>query len=171
MPVEWSGRFTIDDGSIVSAETCFSGQAVVAPKGSSATEVLDEVDLPHELLNVNERSCEWRSITQGNRTMRHETTQAISLDVVAPLSAKVTVEVNGQCYEHSLAEILRRGNSHFLRGWLSEAICIGPLVPIEECSVEAEWIDTTHSEVDVYRLQVAQHNGQWAWLSPIWAER
>ena len=103
--------------------------------------------------------------------MRHETTQAISLEVDAPLSAKVTVEVNNQRYEYSLAELLRKTNSHFLRGWLSEAICIGPLVPTEECSVEAEWTDTPHSDVDVYRLQAAQHNGQWAWLSPIWAER
>ena len=171
VPVEWSGRFLIDEGCILSADSCFSGQAVVAPKGSSATEVLDEVDLPHELQNLSEQSFEWRSITQGNRTMRHETTQAISLELDAPLSARITVEVNGQRYQHPLAELLRRGNSHFLRGWLSEAICIGPLVPIEECSVDAEWTDTPHSDVDIYRLQAAQHNGQWVWLSPIWAER
>jgi len=171
VPVEWSGRFTIDQGSIVETETCFSGQAVVAPKGSSVTEVLDEVDLPHELQNQSERSFEWRSITQGNRTMRHETTQAISMEIDAPLSAGVSIEINGQCYEHSLTELLRKTDTHFLRGWLSEAICIGPLVPVEECSVEADWTDTPHSDVDVYRLQAAQHNGQWAWLSPIWAER
>lgn len=171
VPVEWTGKFTLSEGTIVKSESCFSGQAVVAPKGSSVTEVLDEVDLPHELSNQDDQSFEWRSVTQGNRTMRHETTQGISLEVDAPLSARVRIEVNGHTYEHSLEELLRRTRSHFLRGWLTEAICIGPLEPIEECSVDAEWTDTPHAETDVYRLQVAQHNGQWAWLSPIWADR
>lgn len=171
VPVEWTGRFTLDDGEIVSTESCFSGQAVVAPKGSSVTEILDEVDLPHEISNQSDRSFEWQSITQGNRTMRHETTQSVSLEVDAPITARVIIEVNGQRYRHSLSELLRKSTSHFLRGWLSEAITIGPLTPVEECSVHAEWSDVPHSDVDVYRLQAAQHNGQWAWLSPIWAEQ
>lgn len=114
---------------------------------------------------------EFRSVTQGNKSMRHETTQAISLELEAPLGATITVEVNGHRFKHTLEELLRRGRSHFLRGWLSEAMRIGPLVPIEECSVSAEWTDEPHQDVDLYRLQVAQHNNQWAWLTPIWAER
>lgn len=171
VPVEWTGRFTLNDGCIVSTESCFSGQAIVAPKGSSTIEVLDDVDLPHEIHHQSDQSFEWRSMTQGNRTMRHETTQAVSLEIDASLSSRITIEVNGQCYQHSLMELLRKSTSHFLRGWLSEAITIGPLVPVEECSIDVEWWDVPHSETDVYRLQVAQHNGQWAWLSPIWADR
>lgn len=170
IPVEWTGRFTLDDGCIVSTESCFSGQAIVAPKSSSTMEVLDEVDLPHAIQNPSDRSFEWRSMTQGNPTMRHETTQAVSLEIDAPLSARITIEVNGQRYQHSLTEVLRKSTSHFLRGWLSEAITIGPLVPVEECSIHAEWSDVPHAGTDVYRLQVAQHNGQWVWLSPIWAD-
>ena len=55
VPVEWSGSFTIDQGSIVETETCFSGQAVVAPKGSGVTEVMAEVEMQHELQKQNER--------------------------------------------------------------------------------------------------------------------
>jgi hypothetical protein len=171
IPVDWSGKVTLSDGAIREIETCFSGQAVVAPKGGAQSTILDEVDLPHEASHQEERSFEFHSITQGNQSMRHESTQAISLDVEAPLSATISIEVNGNQYEHRLEELLRRGRSHFLRGWLSEAIRIGPLVPIEECSISAEWTDEPHTDVDLYRLQVAQHNDQWAWLSPIWAER
>ena len=56
-------------------------------------------------------------------------------------------------------------------GWLSEAIRIGPLVPLAECCVSAEWQDEPGEEVDRYYLRVAQANGQWAWVSPIWVER
>ena len=103
--------------------------------------------------------------------MRHQTTQAISFEVDAPSSAKVVVEVNKHRFVHNLDALLHSGRSHYLRGWLSEAVRIGPLVPLAECRVEAEFTDTAAEDVDVYRLQVAQHNGQWAWLSPIWVER
>ncbi len=45
------------------------------------------------------------------------------------------------------------------------------MVPAGECALEAELSDEPEEDVDVYRLQVAQTNGQWAWLTPIWAER
>ena len=57
-------------------------------------------------------------------------------------------------------------DGHYLRGWLSEAIRIGPLVPLGECQVQAEWTDDPERPVDVYRLRVGQHNSQWAWLTP-----
>ncbi|MFP6763233.1 MAG: DUF3604 domain-containing protein, partial [Planctomycetaceae bacterium] len=171
IPVEWSGEVTLSEGTIHELETCFSGQAIVAPQGDSASTQLDDVTLPHVVPQRSERSFVFQSITQGNQTMRHETTQAISLDLEAPLNAIISVVVNGQRYEYRLGELLRKGRSHFLRGWLSEAIRIGPLIPVEECSLTAEWRDEPVNDVDVYRLQVAQHNNQWAWLSPVWAEQ
>ena len=127
--------------------------------------------MPSSRVSSSKDSRAWRSVTLGNKTMRHETTQALSLDVDAPLKATLTINVNGNRYTHSLEELLHKGRSHFLRGWLSEAIRIGPLVPIEECTVVDEWSDEAERDEDVYRLQAAQLNGQWAWLTPIWAGR
>ena len=86
-------------------------------------------------------------------------------------SGSGTIEANGQQYEHCLSELLGAGRSHYLRGWLSEAIRIGPLVPVAACTVVAEFTDPPERDVDVYRVRVAQLNGQWAWLTPIWVER
>jgi hypothetical protein len=184
VPVEWSARLTLSAGEITTVESLFSGQAVVAPKtestpgpsrtrgaGADPGSVLDEVDLPHAIAETDIRSVSWRSITTGNKTMRHETTQGLSLELEAPLSASLQVEVNGHCYTHPLAELLHAGRSHFLRGWLSEAIRIGPLVPLEECTLTAEYHDRPDQPTDTYRLNIAQKNNQWAWLSPIWVER
>ena len=95
----------------------------------------------------------------------------ISFEIEAPLSAKLSFDVNGQRYDHTLSELLQAGRSHYLNGWLSEAIRIGPLVPLQQCIVEAEVRDEPEENIDIYQLQVAQHNGQWAWLTPIWVER
>ena len=168
----WEGRLWLSDGAIEDVETCFAGEAVVAPKGADADKPSPGDDpLPHELLERGERSCAWRSVTMGNHTMRHAATQALSLGIDAPLDATLTVEVNGRRYEHPLADLLHAGRSHYVRGWATEAIRIGPLVPLAECVVAAEFDDGPAAETDRYRIEVAQRNGQWAWTSPLWATR
>jgi len=172
VPVNWSGSVQLSEGEIVNLETCFAGQAIVAPQtGDEISTLNSDPLLPHAVENVSSRGFEFRSVTQGNKSMRHETSQAVSLEIEAPLSSTLTVEVNGQKYQHSLEELHHKARSHYLRGLLSEAIRIGPLVPIEECTVEGEFSDEPDQEIDVYRLQVAQQNGQYAWLTPIWVER
>lgn len=170
--VSWENHLSLSEGRITDVESCFSGQAVVAPKGiEELGESPDDVDLPHEVIEQSDREMNWRSLTSGNLTMRHATTQQLRLTVDAPLSAEVSVVANGMQYRHSLGELLAGGRTHYLRGWLTEAMKVGPLVPISECRVNAEWKDSPERDVDYYRLQVAQHNGQWAWLTPIWVER
>ena len=171
-PVAWQCKLAISDGAITGVESCFSGQMVGAPKGVAGhTAAADEDDLPHCILERRDKSCDWRSTTMGNPSMRQSATQAISLEIEAPPSAQFTLEANGQTFVHSLAELLQGGRAHYLRGWLSEAIRIGPLTPLAACCAEGEFTDEPEEDVDVYRLQVAQRNGQWAWLTPIWAER
>lgn len=174
VPVGWDGRLDLQGGRITDCESLFSGQSVVAPQAEEergSGNLLEDVDLPHSILESTADHVCWRSITMGNKTMRHETTQGLSLGLHAPLSARIVIEVNGHSFEHALGELLGRGRSHFLNGWLSEAIRIGPLVPIHETTVEAEFRDLPDRETDVYRINVAQKNDQWAWLSPIWAEQ
>jgi hypothetical protein len=171
-PVHWNARLSLSEGAITDVQSCFSGQAVAAPKGVAGhTASADEEDLPHEVVERRDHYVAWRSVTSGNPSLRHDTTQALSLGIDAPLSANIVVEVNGQHYEHPLAELLHAGRAHYLRGWLSEAIRIGPLVPLSQCVVDAELSDEPESDVDRYYLRASQHNGQWVWLSPIWAER
>ncbi|MGH7201439.1 MAG: DUF3604 domain-containing protein [Planctomycetaceae bacterium] len=170
--VRWTAGLSLSEGTITEIETCFSGQPIVAPQEQRGDkEIPDDEDLPHQLTERSDNSCAWRSVTTGNPTMRHATTQAISLEIDADPGAVISVEMNGQAFTHSLAELLHAGRSHYLRGWLSEAVRIGPAVPLSDCEIDAEWTDRADGDTDRYRLQVAQVNGQWAWLSPIWARR
>ena len=87
------------------------------------------------------------------------------------MQARVKIRVNDQCIEHSLDELLRSARTHFMDGWLSHAMRVGPLIPIEECAVTTTIHDEPEHDLDVYRLQVAQRNDQWVWLTPIWVDR
>ena len=171
--VHWLSSLNLSEGTIRIVDTCFSGQAIVAPKTDhdDLNANTDEALLPHSIVDRINNSITWQSITSGNLTMRHATTQSLSLEIQAPLSSVVTVETNGNRYCHTLAELLGQARSHFLRGWLTEAIQIGPAVSVNDCQVEATFLDEPENDTDVYRLEAAQTNGQWAWLTPIWAER
>ena len=58
-----------------------------------------------------------------------------------------------------------------MRGWLTEAIQIGAAVPLSQCQVFEELTDQPDLDTDIYRVEVSQKNGHWAWLTPIWAEK
>lgn len=171
-PVNWESKLSLSAGTITKIESCFSGQTVVAPQGVGGhKQTADSDDLPHKITASDATSCAWQSVTTGNLTTRHPTTQAISFEIDAPLDAVVTVETNGQRYAHPLHEITRGGRCHYLRGWLSEAICIGPLVAMSDCTAVVDFTDSPEKGTDVYRARIAQTNGQWAWLTPVWVER
>ena len=170
--VEWNCRLALSEGELTAVETCFSGQSIVAPRGVGGhDQSADDIDRPHQIIDQTSNSITWRSRTSGNRSTRHGTTQAISLELAAPITAKVRLLVNDQEITFDLRELLHQGQATYLRGWLSEAIRVGPLEPLEACRIKHEFDDQPDQECDRYRLRVAQSNGQWAWLSPIWVEQ
>ena len=171
-PVPWQARLFLSNGRINRVETCFSGQSVAAPQGIGGHTVnADAQDLPHAIIEHTDRECSWRSITTGNLSLRHPTTQAISFEIDTSPNSVVTLDVNQQRYAFELQELLHAGRTRYLRGWLSEAVRIGPAIPLECCSVEAESLDEGTEAVDMYRLQVFEKNGQVAWLTPIWVQQ
>ncbi len=170
--VRWDMHMSLSAGTIRHVETCFRGNAIVAPRDDkSRGPTPDDCDLPHAVVERDDNACTWRSQTMGNTTVRHDATQSISFELDAPLSATVRLQANGSRLEHTLEALTGGGRSHYLSGLGREAVVIGPAASASECTVEAQLSDTPENEVDYYRLEVAQHNGQWAWTSPIWVQR
>ena len=165
--VRWDGELSLSNGRILSVETCFSGLPILAPQDH---EVREE-SLPHKLVAASERECAWYSHTTGNVTMKHQTTQAVIVEVETALKASIRLNINGNHYEHKLAALLEGSRSHFVRGLISEAVRIHRAVPIECYALEHEFADDeSGNDIDYYRLRVSQMNNQWAWLTPIWVE-
>lgn len=163
--VRWDGELSISSGQLLSVETCFSGLPILAPQDRD----VKEESLPHKLVSADERECAWYSHTTGNVTMKHQTTQAIIVEVEMPLEASIHFNVNGNHYEHKLAALLEGSRSHFIRGLLTEAVRIHRAVPIDCYTFSGEFADdASGDDIDYYRLRVSQKNNQWAWLTPIW---
>ena len=98
--------------------------------------------------------------------------QAVILDVTMPKDGMITAEFNGKKFEHSLGELLEGSRSHFMIGWLSEAILFNRAMP-ESCFTIEHYMEDTEPErdTDYYYIRVRQRDQQWAWSSPIWVER
>ncbi|MFC1719420.1 hypothetical protein ACFL6S_37565 [Candidatus Poribacteria bacterium] len=163
--VRWDGELSISDGRVLSVETCFSGLPILAPQDRE----VKEESLPHKLISKDERGCAWYSHTTGNVTMKHQTTQAIIVEVEMPLEASIRLNVNGSHYEHKFMDLLEGSRSHFIRGLLTEAVRIHRAVPVDCYTFSGGFSDDANSDdTDYYRLRVSQMNNQWAWLTPIW---
>ena len=84
----------------------------------------------------------------------------------------ITSDFNGKAFSHTLAELLEGSRSHFMRGWLSEAVLFNRAMP-ESCWQIEHYMEDCEPEndTDFYYIRVRQKDQQWAWTSPIWVER
>ena len=165
--VRWDGDVSLSQGRLASVETCFGGMHILDPEDPIVYE--QKEPLSHKLVSKSDTGCEWYSNTIGNPLARHSSTQAIILEVEMPVEGQLVLNINGNHYEHRLAELLKGSCVHFMKGLFSEAVRIHKAVH-ESCYTFRDVFSDNEpeNEIDYYRLRVSQKNNQWAWLSPIW---
>ncbi len=165
--VSWNGAVSIDRGRILSVTPCFRGAAFTSPQ-EGETEFHTHVNRIHR---VTDQSAELELYTSKNPNTTTPATQAVILDVEMPLDGCVISDFNGVRLSHSLAELLEGGRSHFMRGWLSEAVLFNRAMPQSCLNIEHYMEDNKkESDSDWYYVRVRQKDGQWLWTSPIWVE-
>ena len=163
--VNWNGRVSIDKGRILSVTPCFRGAAFTSPQ-EGETEFHTHVN---RIRSVTDSSAELELYSSKNPNTTTPSTQAVILDVEMPLDGNIISDFNGRRFSHSLAELLEGGRSHFMRGWLSEAVLFNRAMPESCWSVEHYMEDDVkESDSDWYYVRVRQKDGQWLWTSPIW---
>lgn len=165
--VNWNGKVSIDKGRILSVTPCFRGAAFTSPQ-EGETEFHTHVNRIH---TVTDNSAELELYTSKNPNTTTPSTQAVILDVEMPIDGKIISDFNGKQFSHTLAELLEGGRSHFMRGWLSEAVLFNRAMP-ESCWTVEHWMEDKEKESDSdwYYVRVRQKDGQWLWTSPIWVE-
>lgn len=166
--VHWNGELRLSEGCIRGYQTCFRGAAFTSPQpGETAfkTRVNRVLDHDERHLVLDMFSCK-------NPNTMTPATQGVILDVEMPLTGTLNADFGGKTFTHTLEELLRGSQAHFMRGWLSEAIQFGRAVPEEAFSIGTLFTDPTpERDTDYYYVRVRQRNGQWAFSSPIWVER
>ena len=165
--VSWNGKVSVSKGRILSVTPCFRGAAFTSPQ-EGETEFHTHVN---RIRSVSDTSTELELYTSKNPNTTTPATQAVILDVEMPLDGVITSDFNGKVFSHSLAELLEGSRTHFMRGWLSEAVLFNRAMP-ESCFMVEHYMEDTQKEKDTdwYYVRVRQRDGQWLWTSPIWVE-
>lgn len=171
-PVEWLGNLSITEGKINSVTPCFRGAAYTSPQKDQ----LDQGDpfktLVNLILNKADKKVELKMYTSKNPNTLTSATQAVILDVTMPRQAKIVADFNGKKFEHSMQEMLDGTYSHFMIGWLSEAIQFHRAATDSVCKVMYTTTDKeAERETDYYYVRVRQRDNNWAISTPIWVEK
>ena len=166
--IPWEGAISVDKGRILNVTPCFRGAAFTSPQ-EGETEFHTHVQ---KILSVGETSTELKLYTSMNPNTTTSATQAVILEVEMPLDGNIIAEFNGKKLSHSLAELLQGSRTHFMRGWLSEALLFNRAMP-QSCYCFEHYMedDEPERDTDYYYVRVRQKDQQWLWTSPIWAER
>jgi len=168
--VDWDVRLGVEGGVVVEALPRFKGPDVVAP---DAPEVGCYRCSHWE--RDGERGVHFTTRTTGNPTTFTNANQGFGLEIEAAATSDVILEVNGHVFRHRLAELLAGARGGYVDGYGTPAYRLAAALP-----EEYEWSFALDDRAegaplaagrDVYRVRVAQKNGQWAWSSPIWVPR
>ncbi len=166
--VNWNGRLRINKGRILSVTPCFRGAAFTSPQPGE-TEFHTHVN---KILSIGETETELEMYSSKNPNTTTPSTQAVILELEMPKDGTLTAEFNGKQFSHTLDELLEGSRSHFMIGWLSEAILFNRAMP-ESCYSIEHYMEDSQPErdTDYYYVRVRQRDQQWGWSSPIWVER
>jgi hypothetical protein len=161
---EWNGRIALTDGQVLGISPCFRGQPITSPQG-------DEVPRTHvsRILEQSSTGCAFQSYTTKNPNTITPMTNSLVLDVEMDPNAAIHASVNGKNFEHTLKELMGGTRSHWISGWINEALVFHRAIPEAGFLLEQDYTDSEpEQETDYYYLRVREHNNQWAWSSPIW---
>ncbi len=164
----WLAEFGISEGKIIGVEPRFRGMAKfsshLALEGKSKEKILSNWKY------IDDKTIFVEAETWGNPSYETNTCQGICIEVDLPLSADVTLNINGmqktialkRLFEGSKSEML--GDEMEFPAWkLHKA----PLPHEYNWKLYFEDYSENNSDTDFYYIKVRQINDQWAWSSPI----
>ena len=92
--------------------------------------------------------------------------------VKGDLHTQVTFQLNDKTYTATIEELLSYGYTNHMEYYHSQAFKIYKAVPETRYTFDLDLEDINpENEWDVYHLEVAQKNRQWAYVSPIYVKK
>lgn len=165
----WNGELRIEGGEIESYRTYFRGRSVLAP---SKDEEYDEDrinDMETWAKQEDSRRMVWVCDTTGNKSTLHPSTSSIVVTLRGNSATRVNLMFNEKRFSATLAQLADYGYTDHMEYYHSQAFKISRILPENRYRFEMETEDTeAEKEWDVYHVEVAQKNRQWAYVSPVY---
>ena len=109
--------------------------------------------------------------TWGNVNSSTPGMQGMSLSIDGDDSTRIKAAINGVDVNVSLGELIEGPKTGYLGGFLTPSFVFYKAVPEGDYRSEFSFIHRSETDIrDWYTVRVRQHNGQWAWSSPVWIE-
>lgn len=162
---EWDVELSVQNGEIRTVEPRFRGGHVVAPAST------EPARFTYSSWSRDGNTVQFQTATKGNANSSTSGTQGINLEITGDSSTVITANVNGIRSEVPLTELLDGPHSGYLGGFLTPAFVFHRALGHADYHADTSFVHTSDSTTrDWYYVRVRQHNGQWAWSSPIWVE-
>lgn len=166
----WDGALRVKGGQIRSAEPCFRGRSVLAPSTTDTTGFDDVNDLDNRILSLDDSACTWQCFTLKNVSTLHPSTCAVIVEIEGDKDTQVTITVNGHEKTATLSELCAYGYSEHMKPWHSNAYKVHRAIPCARYETGCVFEDDDSAPA-FYHLEVAQKNGHWAFVTPVWVGR
>lgn len=167
----WEGGLTVTDGRLVRAYPCLRGRSVLSPVDQREGGSDSINDIFNELVIDGERGCHFTFETVKNKSTLHPQTDQLVAEVEGDGRTVIGLTINGRHHEATLAQLAACGFAGQMKPWHSQSYLIHTAVPQSAYTLDCEWEDVAgESPVDIYHVECAQCNNQWAFLSPCFAE-
>lgn len=164
----WKGKLKVEDGKVEGYNTCFRGRNVLAPSQEESYDPDHINAITTYAEQVSPEEVLWACDTVGNKSNLHPTTSAIVVEIAGHLGTKVTVELNEKSYTATIEELMAYGFTNHMAYYHSHAFKIHRALPKSRYCFDLELEDNVAEKAcDVYHVEVAQKNGHWAYVSPI----
>jgi hypothetical protein len=158
---EWKMEIRIRGGRVVGLERCFQS-------GPFGEEIRDQAR------QVSDDRITLHSFTSRRQAYLQDPTKAIILDIDAQENAQIELQVESPASltrTIPLGSLVDDNDVTFTGVFTSESIRLHRLVFPEESSCRIRWEEKRREETqsgDLYYVRVRQHNGHYAWSSPVW---
>lgn len=164
----WNGNIRIENGKIKKYTTYFRGRNVLAPSEDADYDINSINAIDNSINRISDREIEWTCQTVKNKTTLSSMTDHIVFEIQGNLETKVTININGKEEIHTIRELLDAGYSNHIKPYHSHAFKVHQAIPETQYTFNLELKDTVkENECDVYHIEVAQKNGNYVFVSPI----
>lgn len=165
----WLGRISTT-AKIVSSNVYWRGRSLLSPTNHDGSQTVVN-DIDNRVLLNGPHEFEWKCETVRNKSTLHPQTDSVVLELEGPQSSEILLRVNDVEKRTTIGELLRYGMTWHVKPYHSEAVKVHTLQPEYQYCFEACCDDVAELDCDVYHAEFAQKNGQWAFISPIYAEK
>lgn len=167
---KWDMEASVNDGNIISAESCFRGRSVLAP----TPEMREDKNInriSNNIIKKTESKIQWECTSFKNPSTLHPQTSAVVLEIEGDTSTALNLNVNGCRVSYTIDELIKGNRSMQMGKFNGEAVLVHGAVHEDIYKLSFDWEDKDKErEIDIYHVEVRQSNGQMAWITPVFVK-